>query len=253
MGTNDDLGRAGKQLGASSSPCRSIYSCRAFRQNLFYVGYTCNPGQVDGAIYRLVSQTAGLAGLGGPYANATIILDTEGVGGPPESWEGTGAKDQGDDSFHAWQLDNGTWVGFYGTHVRELPAGQEATWKVGLVMVSDCWRVRCGPLLSHNPLQHRQQKQSDRLAGPWTRMGWLNPSDYIEKPEGIENPIVTRLTDKSYYVAVFDALMKNEIHGQEGVVGISYSEDGVRFSARPKRCAAARGGLASAGLRRRRG
>ena len=31
-----------------------------------------------------------------------------------------------------------------------------------------------------------------KLAGPWTRMPWLNPASYIERPEGIENPIVTR-------------------------------------------------------------
>eukprot|EP01050_Picozoa_sp_SAG11_P032977 SAG11_NODE_10977_length_793_cov_1.038961_2_plen_98_part_01 len=33
---------------------------------LFYVGYTCHPGQYDGAIYRLLSQTAGPAGVAGP-------------------------------------------------------------------------------------------------------------------------------------------------------------------------------------------
>ena len=50
-------------------------------------GYTCNPGQVDGAIYRLVSQTAGPGGVAGPYPrdDATIILDLEGAGGPSES------------------------------------------------------------------------------------------------------------------------------------------------------------------------
>ena len=81
------------------------------------VGYTCDPGQVDGAIYRLISQTAGPAGVAGPYPrdNATIVLDLEGAGGKSAHWEGT-AKDQGDDSFFPWRLDNGTWVGFFGVH-----------------------------------------------------------------------------------------------------------------------------------------
>jgi hypothetical protein len=90
----------------------NIYNEDEGRWNLFYIGYTCHPGQSDGAVYRVVSQTAGMTGIGGPYpaANATIILDEE--MGEKESWEGG----QGDDSFHAWQLDNGTWMGFYGSH-----------------------------------------------------------------------------------------------------------------------------------------
>ena len=68
--------------------------------NMFYIGYTCDPGQRDGAVYRVVSQTPGANGIAGPYPaeNATIILDEE--MGTPEDWEST----QGDDSFHAWQV-----------------------------------------------------------------------------------------------------------------------------------------------------
>lgn len=85
------------------------------RFHLFYVGYTCDPGQVDGAIYHLVSQTEGPGGVAGPYPpeNGTVILDLEGAGGWSAHWEGS-AKDQGDDSFFPWRLDNGTWVGFFG-------------------------------------------------------------------------------------------------------------------------------------------
>eukprot|EP00039_Didymoeca_costata_P017169 m.316260 g.316260 ORF g.316260 m.316260 type:complete len:369 (+) comp16501_c0_seq17:43-1149(+) len=173
--------------------------------NLFYVGYTCNPGQVDGAIYRLTSSKPGLNGIAGPYANATIILDMEGVGGDVEPWEGGDAKrDQGDDSFFPWQLDNGTWMAFYGAHSKA--STKDPTWKVGLIT-------------------------ADKLAGPWRRMPWLNPAEYIETPEGIENPIVTRTTDKTFYVAVFDALMPDQIHGHSDVVGITYAADGVHFSA----------------------
>lgn len=190
----------------------SVYDSATKHWNMFYVGYTCDPGQVDGAIYRLVSQTAGPAGVAGPYPkeNASIILDLEGAGGSSAFWEGT-AKDQGDDSFFPWRLDNGTWVGFFGVHDKTGDAGKTPadptgtrTWKVGLA-------------------------SSESLAGPWKRLNSLNPSEYIETPEGIENPIVTRTTDKKWYVAVYDALMKDQIHGADDVVGMSFSADGIHF------------------------
>ena len=67
------------------------------------------------------------------------------------------------------------------------------------------------------------------MAGPWRRLDWLNPAGYIETPEGIENPIVTRTSDRKHWVAVYDALMKDQIHGSNDVVGISVSTDGVHF------------------------
>ena len=112
--------------------------------------------------------------------------------------------------------------------------GSDRTWKVGLVA-------------------------ADSLAGPWRRLNGINPAEYIETPEGIEqaplhsllplsklrwegcarasadgcfcvrNPIVTRTTDKKHYVAVFDALMPDQIKGSDDVVGISVSADGVHF------------------------
>jgi hypothetical protein len=186
----------------------TVYDEGARRWNMFYVGYTCHPGQYDGAIYRLVSQTAGPGGVAGPYPaeEATIILDLEGAGGRPAHWEGT-AKDQGTDSFYPWRLDNGSWVAFFGVHDKSGDTGganSTRTWKVGLVM-------------------------AESLAGPWRRLNSLNPAEYIETPEGIENPIVTRTTDKKYYVAVYDALMPDQIKGHEDVVGISVSTDGTHF------------------------
>jgi hypothetical protein len=187
----------------------NIYNEDESSWNLFYIGYTCHPGQGDGAVYRVVSQTPGREGIGGPYpaANATIILDEE--MGEKESWEGR----QGDDSFHAWQLDNGTWMGFYGSHgghsPRTQPPCHECEWQVGLVT-------------------------APKLAGPWVRCPWLNPASYIEAPEGIENPIVTRTTDRSVehsYVAVYDALMPDQIQGHGDYVGITQSADGVLWSA----------------------
>lgn len=175
--------------------------------NIFYIGYTCHPGQSDGAIYRIVSQTPGLGGIGGPYPpeNATIILDEE--MGRKESWEGH----QGDDSFHAWQLDNGTWMGFYGSHGGASPGDPNSAdheWQVGLAT-------------------------APKLAGPWARIPRLNPASYIERPEGIENPIVTRTADRGVnrtYVAVYDALMPDQIKGHLDVVGITESADGVHWS-----------------------
>jgi len=180
-----------------------LWNAEENRWNMFYVGYTAGPhagySQVDGAIFRLVSQTDGRAGIAGPYpsSNATMILNMDGIGGKPEPWEGALPQGQGDDSFFAWQLDNGTWAGFYGSHERQGP--QDRTWKVGLVM-------------------------APKLAGPWERLPWLNPAEYIESPEGIENPIVTRTMDGKWFVAVFDPLL----HGP--TVGITYSSDGLHWS-----------------------
>lgn len=162
---------------------------------LFYVGYTCDPGQIDGAIYMLESAVPGVAGVSGPYVNATMILNTEGLGGPPMSWEGIRPDGQGTDSFFPWQLDNGTWMGFYGSHKHS-----EEVWSVGVVA-------------------------ADRLAGPWRRVESLSPADYIETPERIENPIVTRSANGKRFVAVYDALHRGES------AGFVASDDGVHWSA----------------------
>ena len=137
-----------------------VYDDATERWNLFYVGYTCHPGQFDGAIYRLVSQTPGRGGVAGPYPrdNATIVLDLEGAGGAPAHWEGT-AKDQGTDSFYPWKLDNGTWVGFFGAHDKSgdtSPSHSTRTWKVGLA------------------------SSAAGLAGPWARLNSLNPAGLDE-------------------------------------------------------------------------
>jgi hypothetical protein len=73
------------------------------------------------------------------------------------------------------------------------------------------------------------------LQGPWTRMPWLNPATYIETPMGVENPIVTRTSNRSIprtYIAVYDALMPDQIHpaGDKDYVGVTQSADGVHWS-----------------------
>ena len=70
---------------------------------------------------------------------------------------------------------------------------------------------------------------ADSLGGPWHRLNSLNPAEYIESPEGIENPIVTKTSDGKYWVAVYDALMKAQIMADQDVVGISVSTDGIHF------------------------
>ena len=187
----------------------NLWDADVNRWTIFYIGYTVggvlNPhGQSNGAVYRVESATAGRKGIGGPYPpeSATIVLDEQ--MGTKEAWEGY----QGDDSFHAWQLDNGTWAGFYGSHGAQPLGVME--WQVGLAT-------------------------APKLAGPWTRVPWLNPASYIESPEGIENPIVTRTTDRTAafsFIAVFDALMPNQIHtkGTKDYVGITQSADGIHWS-----------------------
>ena len=204
---NSSAKRDGSDRRAAIFAPMNIYNEDEGAWNLFYIGYTCHPGQTDGAIYRVVSQTPGMEGVAGPYPpeNATIVLDEE--MGKKEPWEGG----QGDDSFHAWRLDNGTWMGFYGSHGGHSPGTapcHACEWQVGLA-------------------------SAPKLAGPWTRMPWLNPASYVEQPEGIENPIVTRTTGRSIehtFIAVYDALMPDQIHGHADAVGITQSKDGVHWS-----------------------
>ena len=122
--------------------------------NLFYVGYACrqpetpsDPIQRNGTIYNIISDTKGKQGFAGPYTGKEIIIIDEQMG-HEEWWEGR----QGDDSFHAWRLDNGTWMGFYGSHRDVKPL----TWDIGLMT-------------------------AEKLNGPWKRCPWLNPVDILNK------------------------------------------------------------------------
>ena len=206
---NSSAKRDGSDRRAAIFAPMNLWDADAGRWTIFYIGYTVggplNPhGQSDGAVYRVESATPGRGGIDGPYPpeSATIVLDEQ--VGHKEAWEGY----QGDDSFHAWQLDNGTWAGFYGSHGAQPLGVQE--WQVGLAT-------------------------APKLAGPWTRVPWLNPASYIESPEGIENPIVTRTTDRTAafsFVAVFDALVPDQINatGTKDYVGITQSADGIHWS-----------------------
>lgn len=161
-------------------------------------------GQTDGEIIMRTSSTAGRAGLDGPYSEAstTVVLDMQGTGGDPSSYEGSGAvgtQDQGTDSFYPYQLPSGSWAAFFGSHRRNNATLQ---WQVGLAT-------------------------APALAGPWARAHSLNP--VALEPEGkqaTENPIVTPTQDGAWLVAVWDALGAAAPHQ----IGISHSADGLHWS-----------------------
>lgn len=185
-----------------------VYDESAGVWRLFVVCYrlgvlrTC--GQTDGEIIMRTSSTAGRSGLGGPYpeASTAVVLNMQGVGGAPSSYEGSGAagtQDQGTDSFFPYQLPSGTWAAFFGSHRRDNTTLQ---WQVGLAT-------------------------APTLAGPWTRAHAMNP--VALEPDGkqaTENPIVSRTQDGAWLVAVWDALRLAAPHE----VGISYSADGLQWS-----------------------
>ena len=175
------------------------------RWNLFYVAYQAAPDTPqrwltnhEGRIWRAVSKTAGIDGIGGPYRNVSIILQR---GADSDSWEGL----QGTDSFFPYRVGD-RWYAFYGSaHTERLPL---SSWQVGLA-----W--------------------SSGLAGPWKRCTEMNPLQI----EGrfIENPIVTRLSDGTY-AAVYDTDAPNAIgyafsidgiHWSAGKHLIVQSEDGI--------------------------
>jgi hypothetical protein len=226
--TSEDGARTWQRVGttynssASCSPtgadrCASmwapmpIYDESAGVWRLFVVCYRLGVvhgcGQTDGEIIMRTSATAGRAGIDGPYleASTVVILDMQGIGGDPSSYEGSGAvgtQDQGTDSFFPYALPNGTggWAAFFGSHRRDNATTLQ--WQVGLATAPS-------------------------LAGPWTRAHSLNP--VALEPEGqqaTENPIVTPTQDGAWLVAVWDALRSPALHQ----IGISYSADGLHWS-----------------------
>ncbi len=163
-------GRDGRAALWSPLP---VYDPREERWNLFYIAYRSAPdtktewrGNYDGSVWRAVSRTRGLEGIGGPYADVGIVLQPD-VNSQP--WEGL----QGTDSFFPYQVGN-RWLAFYGSaNTEHLPIEH---WRVGLA-------------------------EAPRIAGPWKRCSGTNPVNI--EPKFAENPIVTRLDDGTY-LAVYD-------------------------------------------------
>lgn len=136
--------------------------------NLFYVGYRAKPStetawylNYEGQVWRAVSQTPGINGIGGPYDKGEVILKPDENSG---DWEGL----QGTDSFFAYQVGK-KWYGFYGSAKTEtIPC---TYWGVGMA-------------------------EADDIAGPWTRMSERNPVDL--KSDFAENPVIQQLEDGTF-------------------------------------------------------
>ncbi|MHC4637331.1 MAG: alpha-glucuronidase family glycosyl hydrolase [Planctomycetota bacterium] len=179
-----------------------VFNEKEDRWNGFYVAYTCNP-EIDpvhcfGRIWRSVSKTPGIEGIGGPYEDVSIIIEP---GLQSYAWEGR----QGVDSFFPYQVGD-KWYGFYGGAFpfedQQRIYGTRGKWHVGLA-------------------------EANEPAGPWFRMGPdMNPVTSIH-PTFLENPIVTQLPDGTY-IAMFDGgpLFLN----LPNMFGYSLSRDGINWS-----------------------
>ncbi len=162
------------------------------RWNLFYVAYQAAPDTEqqwltnhEGRIWRAVSRTPGVDGIGGPYTDAGVILQR---GPGSDAWEGL----QGTDSFFPYLVGQ-QWYALYGSaHTEKLPI---SLWQVGLA-------------------------KAPGVAGPWVRCTEQNPLT-VEK-RFIENPIVTKLEDGTY-VAVYDTDAPNAIGYTFSADGVHWS------------------------------
>jgi hypothetical protein len=169
-----------------------VYDPASNRWNLFYIAYQAAPDTQqqwltnhEGRIWRAVSNTTGLEGIGGPYADAGVILQR---GRDSDAWEGL----QGTDSFFPYQVGK-QWYALYGSaHTEKIPI---SLWQVGLAKAPD-------------------------LAGPWQRCTEQNPLA-VEK-RFIENPIVTKLEDGTY-VAVYDTDAPNAVGYTFSADGVHWS------------------------------
>lgn len=122
-----------------------FYNKNKERWNLFYVGYEMN-GQTNGRIFRAVSASEGIEGLGGPYTDVpgTVLSYTDRNRDP---WEGS----QGAAAFYLYQVGP-KWFGFYAS------GDSKSRWDEGLAI-------------------------ADSLEGRWQRDDVPNPTlTYSENP-----------------------------------------------------------------------
>jgi hypothetical protein len=163
---------AGKDARASFWSPLPVYDEGEGRWNLFYVAYHAEPNTPQqfrmnekGRIWRAVSRTGGMDGVGGPYRDVAIVMQP---GSDSQPWEGL----QGTDSFFPYKVGT-EWRALYGSANTESMPIQH--WRVGLA-------------------------SAPAIGGPWTRR--QGPDLPIE-PTFIENPIVERLPDGTF-AAVYD-------------------------------------------------
>ena len=143
-----------------------------------YLAYTTDkdisPNHSFGRIWRCESTVEGIEGIGGPYKDIGVVIEP---GLDSQWWEGR----QGVASFFPYQVEDG-WLAFISGAFPFVEGGypfeSSRGWYVGLA-------------------------KSDKLEGPWTRLGTdVNPTVSIH-PWFVENPIVSRLPN-GLYIAVFD-------------------------------------------------
>lgn len=188
---------SGEDVRASLWAPMPVFNQGSDRWELFYVGYRAMPEDAPyppkndssetgpylehpdpqhrnpniyynygGVIWRAISETKGVQGIGGPYKDAGIILKP---GMKSQPWEGI----QGTDSFFPFKAKD-RWLGFYGScHCESLPV---KGWQVGLA-------------------------SAPSLGGPWTRLASGNP--VALDPTFVENPVVTKIRD-GLYIAVYN-------------------------------------------------
>ncbi|MBZ5543626.1 MAG: hypothetical protein LAO07_08100 [Acidobacteriia bacterium] len=161
-----------------------VYDDKEGRWSLFYVAYRSAPNtkakwlnNYEGRIWRAISKTKGMDGIGGPYEDVGVILEP---GPESQPWEGL----QGTDSFFPYRVGE-TWYAFYGSANTEMKDERSlrGPWSVGLASAPE-------------------------LAGPWKRLPTGNPLTI--EPVFIENPIVIQLNDGTY-AAVYDCHTPNAI------------------------------------------
>ena len=143
-----------------------------------YLAYTTDeeiaPNHSFGRIWRCESTVEGIEGIGGPYTDIGIVIEP---GLDSQWWEGR----QGVASFFPYKVGD-RWLSFisgaYPFVEGGYPFKSSRGWFVGLA-------------------------ESDKLEGPWERLGTdVNPTVSIH-PWFVENPIVSRLPN-GLYIAVFD-------------------------------------------------
>jgi hypothetical protein len=159
------------------------------RWNLFYVAYRSLPNDGTrfllvhaGEIWRAVSKTPGLEGIGGPFEDVAVVMRP---GQDSFPWEGL----QGTDSFFPWPVA-GRWRALYGSARTETrPIGP---WLVG-------------------------PAEASSLAGPWRRVAEDNPSPI--ETRFIENPIISDAPGGGW-LAVYDSETKDGVgwaYSEDGV------------------------------------
>jgi hypothetical protein len=218
--------QSGKDIRAVLAGPMPIYNEKDQRWELFYVGYRSQPETAPyppdserqdqypylfegfdpqyrdphlyysygGTIWRAISKTKGVNGIGGPYEDVGVILR---LGPQSQPWEGF----FGTDSFFPYRVKN-KWYGLYGScHTEKVPI---RAWQVGLASAPE-------------------------LAGPWTRekQNPLQIENFF-----IENPIVTQLPDKTY-LAVYNGPNPNAIGYTCSADGVHWSK-GVNLVIQPQ-------------------